>query len=140
MTPDDLALIHAQSFTKTPRPWGGPEIASLLDSAGTFLLSRPQGFLIGRAIFDEAELLTLAVLPAARRQGIGRTLLAEFEESAKARGAAQAFLEVSAENPGALALYSGNGWEMAGRRRNYYAPGNDAVIMTKSFASTDKFG
>ena len=131
MTPDDLALIHAQCFTTAPRPWSAPEIAGLLATPGTFLLSRPHAFLIGRTILDEAELLTLAVQPEARRQGTGRALLAAFESSATDAGACRAFLEVSAGNAGAMALYSGHGWETAGRRRNYYAPGNDAVVMSK---------
>lgn len=137
MTPDQLALIHAQCFTTAPRPWSASEIAEILSVNGTFLLIRPNGFLIGRSILDEAELLTLAVQPTAQRQGIGRALLLDFESAAAERGAARAFLEVSALNDGAMALYSGHAWEVAGRRRNYYAPGTDAVIMAKPLSKIE---
>ena len=66
MTPEDLAALHARCFD-SPRPWSADEIASLLAGRGTFLLEAPHGFLMGRAIAGEAELLTVAVDPQARR-------------------------------------------------------------------------
>ncbi|MDO5658952.1 MAG: GNAT family N-acetyltransferase [Paracoccus sp. (in: a-proteobacteria)] len=128
MTPDDLAALHARCFT-TPRPWGPAEMADMLSAPGVFLLPAPQGFLIGRTIADEAELLTLAVAPEARRGGIGRALVTRFAHAARDRGATAAFLEVAADNAPALALYHRAGWQDAGRRRGYYAPDLDAIIM-----------
>lgn len=129
MSPGDLAAIHARCFIR-PRPWAAAEFASLLQSPHAFLLSRPDGFLLGRAIADEAELLTLAVAPEARRRGMARDLVAAFAATSRARGAARAFLEVAADNLAAQALYRGAGWHDAGRRRRYYGPDLDAVVMT----------
>lgn len=129
MTPDRLADLHAQCFTR-PRPWGAAEFAALLDSPHAFLLTRPQGFLLGRVIADEAELLTLAVAPEARRLGIARALVNGFAATSRARGAAHAFLEVAADNAAAQALYRAAGWRESGRRRRYYGPDLDAIVMT----------
>ncbi len=129
MTPDDLASLHAQCFDDAPRPWSAREFHDLLALPHSFLLTRPQGFLLGRVIADEAELLTLAVAPAARRQGVARDLTADFAATSQRRGAAAAFLEVAADNTAARALYDTLGWQDAGVRRNYYRPGRDAVVM-----------
>lgn len=128
MTPDRLARLHAACFLR-PRPWTTAEFAGLLESPAAFLLSRPHGFLVGRVVADEAEVLTLAVDPATRRQGIARTLLAEFAATSRAKGAARSFLEVAADNTPAQALYHGAGWREAGRRRRYYADDLDAIVM-----------
>lgn len=139
MTPDDLAAIHARCFTR-PRPWAAAEFAALLDSPRAFLLVRPWGFLLGRTVADEAELLTLAVAPDARRRGIGRDLVAEFAATSRARGAARAFLEVAADNAAAQALYHAAGWRESGRRRRYYGPEQDAVVMTLPLAPGQEGG
>lgn len=128
MTPDQLAALHTHCFAR-PRPWSAEEFASLLDSPHTFLLTRPQGFLLGRTVADEAELLTLAVFPDARRQGIARDLIADFAATSRSRGAARAFLEVAADNQPAQALYRATGWRETGRRRRYYGADLDAIVM-----------
>ncbi len=122
-----LAAIHAASFVN-PRPWSAPELRALLDGTGTFLLAEPGGFLIGRTVADEAELLTLAVAPDRRRGGIGARLIAAFTAEALARGSATAFLEVAADNAAALALYRRHGFAETGRRRRYYADGPGAPV------------
>ena len=129
MTPEALAAIHARCFPSHPRPWSAPEFADLLANRLNFLLTRPEGFLLGRVIADEAELLTLAVAPEARRMGLGRALLTEFAHTSTERGACEAFLEVASDNAPAIALYASAGWQRAGTRRDYYAPGIDAMVM-----------
>lgn len=135
MTPEDLARIHAACFPGQ-RAWSADEFADLLSLPGTFLITRPHGYALGRAAAGEAELLILAVTPEARRQGLGRQLLAAFEAAAKERKASELFLEVAADNRGALALYRAGGWAEHGRRRKYYTrrsgPEIDAVLMRKA--------
>ncbi len=129
-----MARLHGESFV-TPRPWSEAEIAAVLDSALCFVLTAPLGFLIGRAVAGEAELLTIAVDPAARRQGIAAGLVAGFLAEARARGAGVAFLEVAADNAAALALYGAAGFAESGRRRGYYVGPDgravDAVLMSR---------
>lgn len=135
MSPAELAAVHAASF-ETPRPWSADEFAALLTMPGAFLVPDPAGFALGRVVLDEAELLTIAVAPAARRRGIGRRLLDGFETEARRRGALRAFLEVSAENPAALALYRAAGYGQDGTRRGYYRTADgrrvDAAIFSKA--------
>ncbi len=139
MTPDParLAAIHAASFTN-PRPWSAREIASLLSDRTTVLIEDAAGFALGRAVADEAELLTLAVAPDERRRGIGACLLARFLVAARDHGASRVFLEVAADNEAALALYRRHGFFETGRRRGYYrdSPPDavDAIVMCRDRA------
>lgn len=128
MSPDQLAALHGRCFA-TPRPWSAAEFAGLLSAPGCALLTAADGFLLGRIAGGEAELLTLAVAPEARRTGRGRALVQRFLAQCAARGAEAAFLEVAADNRPALALYRQTEWEEVGRRPRYYAPGVDAVVM-----------
>lgn len=133
LAPADMARLHAQSFTQ-PRSWSEAEFAALLAAPGAILVAEPQGFALGRAIAGEAELLTLAVAPEARRRGVGRRLLAGFLAEAAARDGRRVFLEVAADNAAALALYRATGFAEAGRRRGYYARSDgqrtDALVMS----------
>lgn len=135
MTPEAMAALHGQCFT-TPRPWTTAEIAGLLADPHVFALQVPQGFLMGRVVAGEAELLTLAVDPAARRQGTGRQLVAGFLAEAARRGAESAFLEVAFGNAAARALYAAAGFAPAGTRRGYYhrpdGSREDALILVRA--------
>ena len=86
----------------------------------------------GRAVADEAEILTLAVTPLVRRNGAGRALVEAAAAIAAARGADSLFLEVAATNAAALGLYAASGFETAGLRRAYYADGADALVMRRT--------
>ncbi len=134
MTPADMAAIYASAFPNS-RAWSAEEIAGLIAGPGGFAVSSEAGFALGRAIAGEAELITIAVAPEARRKGAGKALLAAFEAQAQAREADTGFLEVAADNTGALALYRGAGWQENGRRKGYYARPTgavDAITMLKS--------
>ncbi len=96
-----------------------------------------RGFALGRVAADEAELLTIAVDPGHRLQGIGRACCAAFEAEAKSRGAVRAFLEVAATNEAARRLYLASGWIRNGRRQAYYrtsAGRADAILMSRCLA------
>jgi [ribosomal protein S18]-alanine N-acetyltransferase len=138
VTPEGLADLHARCFT-IPRPWSEAEFIGVLADPLTFLLVEGDaGFLVGRAVAGEAEVLTIAVAPQARRRGIGAKLLARFLYQARLRGADEAFLEVAAGNTAALALYRAQGFADAGLRRSYYRhPGGraeDALILRRALA------
>lgn len=137
MTPESMAALHARAMT-VPRPWTATEIRGLLDTAGVFAVGDDAGFALGRVVLDEAELLTIAVDPERRRQGLGRRWLAAFEAEARSRGAALSHLEVAAGNATALGLYESAGYERAGRRKGYYAAPDgtrdDAILLRKPLA------
>ncbi len=135
MTPADLARLHALAFV-VPRPWSAGEFAGLTARADTILIGDGDGFLLGRVIADEAELLTLAVAPEARRRGIGAALVGAFLARSAERGAATAFLEVAADNAAAIALYSAAGFARTGLRKGYFRHPEgrpiDALIMARA--------
>lgn len=136
MTPAAMAAIHAAVFPER-RAWSANEIAGLAEAPG-FAVTAATGFALGRAVAGEAELVTLAVAPGARRAGTGRALLAAFEAEAQARGAITAFLEVAADNAAGMALYRSAGWQETGRRKGYYARPQgavDALTMAKALRS-----
>ena len=129
-----LAKVHAAAFAA---PWPPEAFVELLNSPGVFALvavdRAPVGLILMRAIAGEAEVLTLAVEPTHRRQGLGRALLQAGLDGALAAGAEAVFLEVAADNPAALALYREAGFEAAGHRAGYYhRPGRiaaDALVL-----------
>lgn len=129
---DKLAALHATAFDGASR-WSSAAFAAALGDPRCFFTfegAAPDAFALGRSVADEAELLTLVVARDRRRAGIGRRLVAAFEEGARRHGAVAAFLEVSAENAAARALYEAAGWRVAGQRSGYY-DGVDALAMRK---------
>jgi ribosomal protein S18 acetylase RimI-like enzyme len=81
-----------------------------------------------------AYIPTLEVLPAWRGRGWGRELLARLEESARGIQAEQIWLNVDAENMGAIRLYESSGYVRQGRQENYYPEGRAALVYCKLLA------
>ncbi|MEM6588760.1 MAG: GNAT family N-acetyltransferase [Pseudomonadota bacterium] len=117
------------------RPWSAEEFTTLLASPHTYLTDTQHAFALTRIVADEAELLTLATNPAHRRQGHARALLQTLEAHASTQGAVTIFLEVSAQNDPAIALYLSASYEESARRTDYYTSPTghriDALILTK---------
>jgi len=124
-----LAALHALAFPPA-EAWGTDAMGLMLAMPGAFGLWEPAGGLVlVRAAAGEAEILTIAVVPAARRRGLGAALLAAALQGAVLRGAAEMFLEVAEGNAAALALYAAAGFTEVGRRHRYYADGEDALVL-----------
>lgn len=136
--PDDtdvLARLHALAFAQG---WTAKSLADLLAALGTFAFlaeenGTPLGFVLCRAAGGEAEILTLAVHPDARRHDFGRRLVEAAAGKAQTMGAGVLFLEVAVDNKAALGLYGLLGFAEAGRRKAYYAreagPPADALTL-----------
>ncbi|TVP73712.1 MAG: ribosomal-protein-alanine N-acetyltransferase [Rhodobacteraceae bacterium] len=132
MTPEALAQLHAACFTQPP-PWTVHAFAELLADPGCVVCMRASqqelaAFALFRVVLDEAELLTLATAPLARRSGHARSLLREGLALVKARGAEICFLEVSVDNSAARALYHSAGFVQQGRRKAYYRAAGHAPV------------
>ncbi|MWD26761.1 GNAT family N-acetyltransferase [Aquicoccus sp. SCR17] len=129
-----MAEIHARAV-RGARAWSAAQCAASLGDPAVFLAEDGVSFALGRAAAGEAELLLLATDPAHQREGRGRDRLREYESLARARGAAQSFLEVAADNAPARALYAAAGYRVVGKRPDYYArPGDGrtaALVMAK---------
>ena len=139
--PDDadaLATLHTAAFDAPwDTPWDAVALRGLLLAPGALALrAGDDGFVLVRRVLDEAEVLTVAVRPAARGRGLGRALLEAAQLAAAEAGAAVLHLEVAADNAPALALYARAGFTPTGRRRGYYprgggAPAVDALLMSR---------
>lgn len=131
-----LADLHAAAF---PAPWDAAAFAALLDQSGVLAIEAPGGFILIRTVADEAEILTLAVDPVARRRGLGARLVRDGAAAAAAGGAARLFLEVADDNTAALAVYARAGFLEAGRRPGYYARPDgrprDALILALNLSA-----
>jgi [ribosomal protein S18]-alanine N-acetyltransferase len=124
-----FAAIHAAAFPAADA-WGEDAISLQLALPGVFgFLDARGGMLLARVTAQDAEVLTLAVQPCARRQGIAHTLLWAAIAEARARGATALFLEVATTNVAARALYRQAGLGEVGQRRRYYADGSDAIVL-----------
>ena len=130
---DDVMAVMERSFDPTfGEAWNRAQCLGILGLPGVWLsLDRAdgtvRGFALARAIFDDAELLLIAVRPDARGHGVGRALLDHVIRTARERGATRLHLEVREGNP-ALRLYNDCGFEPVGRRRNYYS-GNEGQTL-----------
>ena len=131
---ETLAAIHAAAFED---PWDADVMESFLRASGAFALlagSPAAGFVLGRRIAGEAEILTLAVDPPHRRRGVGAALLAGAVDFAREACAQAMFLEVACDNAAALAMYAAAAFSEVGRRRAYYSRPNgpvDALVLRR---------
>ncbi len=127
-----ISAIHRLAFPPN-EAWGTDAIALQLALPGVFgWLDSRGGMILARAAANEVEVLTLAVVPEARLQGVGTRLLAAAMALAGSRGARTAFLEVSDGNTAARALYERAGFTPVGRRPRYYADGTDALVLRRA--------
>lgn len=132
-----LAALHATAFDA---PWDAAAFADLLERPGVFAVEAPDGFILMRAVADEAEVLTLAVRPQARGQGLGGRLTVLGVAGAGAMGAGKILLEVAEDNAPARAVYSRLGFAEAGRRPRYYGRPDgsraDALLLVLNVPAT----
>jgi [ribosomal protein S18]-alanine N-acetyltransferase len=89
------------------------------------------GFICGRQVADQAEILNLAVRPDRRRHGVGHALVQAFLQVVAQQAGTTVHLEVRESNLAAISLYTYAGFRVTGKRTGYYqAPLEAAVLMT----------
>jgi [ribosomal protein S18]-alanine N-acetyltransferase len=77
----------------------------------------------------QAHVITLDVVPEARRRKIGTMLMEEIHRALKRRGARAIFLEVGTENIPAQRLYEALQYRTIGKLPGYYHGREDAQLM-----------
>jgi len=126
------------SFPDGGQVWSAADIRAILLSPGSeaLVVSRdqnPAGFLLWRGVAQEAEILSIAIMPSFRGRGAGGYLIRQLFDRAAQAQVRQIFLEVKEDNRAALALYKRAGFAEVGRRQGYYNTGDgskqDALIM-----------
>ena len=135
--PDLEAIMLIESSVFESDAWSPDAMRAELGSRHTFYLvaesdGRVDGYagLLAPIGSSQADIQTIAVVPEARRRGLGRELVTALLAEATTRGAREIFLEVRADNPNAQALYESLGFEEIAIRVGYYQPDNvDAHVM-----------
>lgn len=143
MVPADLPEVMEIERLVFPAPWTpGLFLHELKIPFSRLRLAREAngrrtlcGYVCWWVVGDEGHILNLAVHPDRRRSGIGREMVRLVLADARAEKAESVSLEVGRTNEAAQALYRSLGFCEAGIRRNYYARGEDAVIMVHRFAA-----
>lgn len=90
--------------------------------------SRLLGYLAAKPVGESLELMNLAVLPAARRQGIASALIEALKRTAVERTIT---LEVRETNRAAIELYTQHGFRVLHRRAGYYADTGEAGLLMR---------
>ncbi len=134
---DTLTEIHAECF---PRYWNRQAFTDFFTVKDTFAFlveenKKAIAMMVYRVTFDQADVLTVAVLPAWRRQGIAKMLVEGMLDKCKKLGAKKLFLEVEVGNDSAIKLYENMGFTHISRRKLYYQQLDgsltDALVMAK---------
>jgi ribosomal-protein-alanine N-acetyltransferase len=128
-----MLKIERQCFSK---PWTKKMLLEELSNSafvalGYFSEGALSGFVGFWIIIDEAHIANVAVLPALRRRGIGKALVAALVEYAKNLNCTGLTLEVRRTNTAAVSLYEQTGFKTEGVRPLYYENSTDALIMWK---------
>jgi [ribosomal protein S18]-alanine N-acetyltransferase len=130
-----ISLLHKACFPEDP--WDAGAIEQIMGIPGFFgrvgwAKTAPVGFALALALGEEAEIVSLGVLPDYRRRGMGSAILDALCGGARLRGAEGVVLEMASDNEAAYALYAGRGFTVVGCRRNYYRRAErlvDALIL-----------
>ena len=134
------ALVRLEREAFGARSWGDGGLEGVFAAAGLTVLfggetrTAALGFALWRDLScgagnGDAEILTIGVVPAVRRRGLGAALLAALIGQARGAGCAALLLEADAGNAAALGLYKGRGFQQVGTRPAYYRDGADALVM-----------
>ena len=129
---DAVAEIEEKSFAM---PWKREDFwHEAKNELATYIVGELDGKIVAYAgawvSFNQAEVMSVAVEPEYRAQGVGTILFGELIKAVKARGATAITLEVRPSNTAAIKLYKSFGLRSIGRRKGYYLDnGEDALIM-----------
>lgn len=142
MTVDDVVAAAAIEQASFERGWTPSAFRRELteNRVARYVVADAGGEMVAFAglwvVLDEGHVVTVAVHPLWRRRGLGQLMVHALTVVALEHGLDSFTLECRPSNEAALALYRKYGFYEVGRRRRYYADGEDALIlMTESLAS-----
>ncbi|MBL0226706.1 MAG: ribosomal protein S18-alanine N-acetyltransferase [Geobacteraceae bacterium] len=135
---DDILVIEQASFMT---PWKREHFEAEVSGDYSFPFvaetgGRVVGYVCLQSLFEEAQILNIAVSPEHRGQGFARALLVHACGVARDRNADRLALEVRKSSHEAIGLYLGSGFRQVGIRRNYYEASEDAILMEKNLKET----
>ncbi len=108
----------------------------------TFLVAFMESTLAGYAVIDRwadhYHLVSIAVQPEHRRNGVAQLLMNHLESLLARERTIR--LEVRKNNKPAIQFYTKNGYELVGLEEHYYRDGEDALVMEKNNESLQDDG
>lgn len=136
MTEADLDQVLAIESSSFPAPWCREHFLHELKARYSFpyiaeVDETVVGYVCLMSLFEEAQILDIAVDPLLRGHGIARMLMEHAVSVVLENGGEVLSLEVRASNIAAIALYERCGFMCAGLRKKYYDGMEDAVLMEK---------
>jgi ribosomal-protein-alanine N-acetyltransferase len=144
MTPADVDAVLGIEQAVQAYPWTRGNFMDALNYGYVCCVDEDNGTIRGYAILmpvvDEAELLNVSVAAAWQRKGLGRMIVNEILQKARAINMKRVFLEVRPSNVAAIALYRRSGFDLIGVRRGYYQNANgseDALVMSCNLMDED---
>ncbi len=96
--------------------------------------AKPSGFALSRIVLDEAEIITIAILPEALGKGYAGPLLAHHLDGLSRQGVRKVHLEVEEGNAPAISLYRRAGFRETGRREAYYQKADGSRVSALTMA------
>jgi ribosomal-protein-alanine N-acetyltransferase len=138
MCRSDLDAVMAIEQRAFPQPWSRSFFEKELTAAQARCTvatrdgdepARIIGYTVYWRVLDEVHLLNVAVHAEHRGASIGRRLVEDVLDVARATAGRVVYLEVRAGNVAARRLYRRLGFRGLGVRRGYYGPGQDAIVM-----------
>jgi ribosomal-protein-alanine N-acetyltransferase len=138
LRPSDLpAILEIETRCFGPEAYDRNLFADLYRTCGPlFLLAERSGrvcaYAVASARGERAEVISIAVDPACRNQGLASLLMDSLSRRLKVRGVTRVILSVKVTNRPAAALYEKFGFRRTRRVRRYYEDGEDAWVMVKN--------
>jgi ribosomal-protein-alanine N-acetyltransferase len=138
----DLPTVRRLHRACFPHPYSIWRLAGFLASGQSWVwLAERHGAAIGYVILSASsypqpsrlvgEIISLGVLPAGRRAGVGRQLLQTALAQTEHDGLGEVYLQVAVDNQAAQALYTAAGFGRLRTLRAYYVDGQDAWLMRR---------
>lgn len=132
----DLDAVLAIEKASFPNPWRSEHFQQEMAATYSFpFVAEQDGVIVGyvclMSLFEEAQILDIAVAPEQRGRGIARGLLEYAVSVAQKKAAEVLSLEVRSSNVAAIKLYEQYGFVRTGLRPKYYEGKDDAVLMEK---------
>ncbi len=98
------------------------------------------GYTVFEDVGEECYVLSIAVFPESRNQGLATSLMLFMENECRKRGLSKIVLDVRVDNEGAISFYRRLGLAEAGRKARFYEDGADALMMEKHLVASAKQG
>lgn len=143
MTESDIEAIVSMEKAVFSDAWTAKGIRDTYNQSHAFVMTaevenKLAGYCIVYFVLDEGEIARIAVDNCFRRQGVGRKLLEQVENTCKEKGIIRLMLDVRESNESARAFYKSLGFKEDGVRRNFYEmPKENAVLMSKQVNASE---